>query len=82
MNERFFCPCHNGVFAPDGEALEGPPAEAGTDLPRYPLRVTNGLLYIEVPMDKLADARGAPSPGTPDASGHDPRPDPRSDAKA
>jgi Rieske Fe-S protein len=51
---RFFCPCHNGVFDPTGKALEGPPADAGTDLPRYPLRVEGGLLYIEVPVERLA----------------------------
>ncbi|MCS6976021.1 MAG: ubiquinol-cytochrome c reductase iron-sulfur subunit [Gemmatales bacterium] len=48
-NNRFFCPCHNGVFDPSGIAIEGPPAEARQSLPLYPLRVENGLLFIEVP---------------------------------
>ena len=45
---RFFCPCHSGVFDPNGRAVSGPPAEAGQHLSRYPLQVRNGLLYISV----------------------------------
>lgn len=52
---RFFCPCHNGAFDPTGKAIAGPPAEAGQSLPRYPLRIEQGLLYIEVPLER-ADA--------------------------
>ena len=52
-NERFFCPCHNGVFAPDGEPLAGPPAEAGQRLSEYPLQVKDGMLFIEVPVESL-----------------------------
>ncbi len=50
---RFFCPCHNGVFDPTGKAISGPPAEAGQSLLRYPLKVENGLLYIQVPVETL-----------------------------
>ena len=39
QNERFFCPCHNGVFDPTGKAIGGPPGEVGQSLPRYDLRV-------------------------------------------
>lgn len=49
-NDRFFCPCHNGVFDPDGKAVSGPPAADGQDLPRYPLMVADGSLYIEMPV--------------------------------
>jgi Rieske Fe-S protein len=49
-NKRFFCPCHNGAFTPEGKAVAGPPAEAGQSLPQYPIRVENGLLFIEVPV--------------------------------
>ncbi len=49
QNNRFYCPCHNGVFDPSGVATSGPPAEAGQSLSRYPLQVTNGLLHIAVP---------------------------------
>jgi cytochrome b6-f complex iron-sulfur subunit len=54
QNNRFFCPCHNGVFDPSGKATAGPPAEGGQVLPRFPLRIdTNGLIFIEVPVDVL-----------------------------
>ena len=51
---RFFCPCHNGTFDPTGKATGGPPAEAGQSLLRYPLKVEKGLLYIQVPVEKLS----------------------------
>lgn len=50
QNNRFFCPCHNGVFNPEGKAIEGPPAAASQSLAEYPLRVESGLLFIEVPV--------------------------------
>jgi len=56
QNNRFFCPCHNGVFDPTGIALEGPPADAGQSLPQYDLKVENGLLHIAVPPPRFADA--------------------------
>jgi len=52
-NNRFFCPCHNGVFDPQGTATEGPPADAGQSLARYPLMVENGMLFIEVRTEAL-----------------------------
>ncbi|MBI3273076.1 MAG: Rieske 2Fe-2S domain-containing protein [Planctomycetes bacterium] len=58
QNNRFFCPCHNGVFDPTGKATAGPPAEAGQSLPRYPLKVDRGLLYIEVPLEKVGASPG------------------------
>ncbi len=39
QNDRYFCPCHNGVFSPDGVATAGPPADAGQSLLEYPLKV-------------------------------------------
>lgn len=53
QNTRFFCPCHNGVFTPTGDPVSGPPAEAGQALPRYPLEVERGLLYVQVPVRSL-----------------------------
>lgn len=53
QNNRYFCPCHNGVFDAAGNATGGPPAEAGQSLGRYPLRVEGGLLFIEVPATRL-----------------------------
>jgi cytochrome b6-f complex iron-sulfur subunit len=53
VNNRFFCPCHNGAFDPSGKAVAGPPAEAGQSLSQYPLKVENGLLFMEVPVDTI-----------------------------
>jgi len=48
--ERFFCPCHSGVFDTDGVATAGPPADAGQSLTEVPLKVdeTAGVVYLEV----------------------------------
>ena len=51
--KRFLCPCHNGAFDPEGRSVAGPPFEAGQSLPRYPLRIEDGVLFIEVPLEKL-----------------------------
>lgn len=77
-NNRFFCPCHNGVFDPQGIAVEGPPAKEGQTLPRFSLKVEKGLLYIEVPTEELALGSGriVPDPG-PCGPGHDPCLQPR-----
>jgi nitrite reductase/ring-hydroxylating ferredoxin subunit len=52
-NDRFFCPCHNGVFDRGGKGVSGPPGDAGQSLPRYPLRVDGSLLFIEMPVETL-----------------------------
>ncbi len=74
QNSRYFCPCHNGIFNPEGKAISGPPADAGQSLPEYPLKVEAGLLYIEVPLDQLATGPGRIEPpgGGPPGPGHDP----------
>jgi Rieske Fe-S protein len=59
QNDRFFCPCHNGVFDPSGVATGGPPGEAGQRLAEYPLKIEGGLLHIAVPMERLADGTEA-----------------------
>jgi Rieske Fe-S protein len=56
-NDRFFCPCHNGVFDPDGQPVSGPPAADGQELPRYALQIVDGALYIEMPTTSVADRR-------------------------
>lgn len=53
QNNRFFCPCHNGAFDAAGTAIAGPPKDAGQSLARYPLKVENGLLFIEVDVQAL-----------------------------
>ncbi len=76
QNNRFFCPCHNGVFDPSGVATSGPPAEAGQSLARYPLKIEGGLLYIEVPLPLFEMAAGWPGvverPERARGPGHDP----------
>ncbi len=52
-NDRFFCPCHNGAFDKSGQPTSGPPKDSNKPLPKYPLKVENGLLFIEVPMEAL-----------------------------
>lgn len=56
QNNRFFCPCHSGVFDPSGKAISGPPGEAGQTLGRYDLKVENGILHIAVPPPSLVEA--------------------------
>jgi len=55
FKNRYFCPCHNGVFNPQGVAISGPPADAGQSLSRYPLKIKNGLLFIKVGLEVLAE---------------------------
>jgi cytochrome b6-f complex iron-sulfur subunit len=57
QNDRFFCPCHNGVFDPSGKAISGPPADAKQSLDQYPLKIDRGLLFIEVPLERMSAHR-------------------------
>ena len=41
----FFCPCHGGIFAQDGERMAGPP---NRPMYRYASRVRDGVLEIDV----------------------------------
>jgi Rieske Fe-S protein len=69
QNNRFFCPCHNGVFNPQGTATSGPPAASGQSLARYPLSIEEGLLYIEVPLERVvADGERGSGHSQPHAS--------------
>ena len=53
--DRYFCPCHNGVFDAEGRGTAGPPV--GMELSGYPVEVRNGLLFIEVaPAPLIAEA--------------------------
>jgi nitrite reductase/ring-hydroxylating ferredoxin subunit len=53
QNQRFFCPCHNGEFDPDGRPTGGPVLAAGQHLSRYPLRIEGGLLFIEMSLSTV-----------------------------
>lgn len=44
-NNRFFCPCHAGVFDKMGDVVEGPPP---TPLIEYQVIMEGNLVYIEV----------------------------------
>jgi cytochrome b6-f complex iron-sulfur subunit len=57
-HDRYFCPCHNGTFDPEGKPTGGPPKEGNTPLSRYPLEVRGQLVFIEVPTDALVARRG------------------------
>ena len=84
QNNRYFCPCHNGVFDPDGKGIGGPPGDAGQTLGEFNLSVENNLLFIEVPLETLAmggeggcgggcgEGEILPEHGNPRGPGHDP----------
>lgn len=44
-NERFFCPCHRGVFRPNGAVTAGPPPRP---LDEYRVEVQDRLIYMWV----------------------------------
>ena len=56
-NDRFFCPCHNGVFDPTGQPISGPPAAANQPLTQYRVKVEEKLLFALVPVKSIT-ARG------------------------
>ena len=41
------------TFDKAGQPISGPPKDSNKPLPRYPLKVENGLLFIEVPLEAL-----------------------------
>ncbi|GIW94535.1 MAG: hypothetical protein KatS3mg110_2576 [Pirellulaceae bacterium] len=55
QNERFFCPCHNGIFDKGGKAISGPPAAAGQQLTRFPVKVDRGRLFVLAPVESLLE---------------------------
>jgi len=46
QENRFYCPCHQGVFDPNGLATAGPPADAGKSLKPYELDIVNQSIYV------------------------------------
>lgn len=49
--QRFRCPCHEGIFDKEGRAISGPPAAEHKDLGTYAVRVdkANGWIFVMVP---------------------------------
>jgi Rieske Fe-S protein len=58
-NNRFFCPCHSGAFDKSGQPTEGPPKAANQSLVHYPLKVENGLLFVEAPLTSVVQTASA-----------------------
>lgn len=52
QNDRFYCPCHNGAFDPQGKATEGPPAKAKQELVRFKVNIVDGMLFILAPLKR------------------------------
>ncbi len=46
--QRFVCPCHQGVFDLEGNPIAGPPAEENTPLKRYNIVVRGNAVYLEI----------------------------------
>ena len=42
--EKFFCPCHNGIYDKDGNVVSGPPPHP---LDHYEVKIENNQLYIK-----------------------------------
>ncbi len=42
---RFYCPCHGGVFATDGHVLAGPPPRP---LDEYKVTIDHNIVFIQV----------------------------------
>lgn len=49
--QRFRCPCHDGIFDKEGRAISGPPAKEGKNLTTYEVRVdrVHGWVSVMVP---------------------------------
>lgn len=42
--ERYFCPCHGGVFDKEGKVVSGPPPHS---LDEHPVKVENGKIWVQ-----------------------------------
>src|SRR5579883_2179232 len=61
--QRFVCPCHNGLFTEYGEPDPRSPVRYLSALPRLRTKVENGNIYVEVPT-------GGPSTAKPPRLNH------------
>jgi len=48
--DRFRCPCHEGIFDKNGKAISGPPAKEGKNMLEYEVRANpqNGWVFVMV----------------------------------
>lgn len=55
--DRYYCPCHQGVFDREGKAVSGPPAKEGKDLTTFPVKVDRekGWVFVLVSGDPSYD---------------------------
>jgi len=44
--EEYVCPCHDGVYGPDGRVRSGPPSRP---LPTFPVERRDGLVVVRAP---------------------------------
>jgi Rieske Fe-S protein len=47
-NNRFFCPCHHGVFNTQGIATDGPPAKAKQRLKKCEIEIVDKSIYAVI----------------------------------
>ncbi len=47
-DDRYLCPCHQGVFDKNGKPVSGPPAKAGQQLAAYRIETDGNSLYAVV----------------------------------
>jgi len=45
QKNQYYCPCHNGVFNPNGKSIDGPPAKEGKNLKKCKLEIKDGVIY-------------------------------------
>lgn len=48
QEQDFFCPCHNGIFNPEGISTAGPPATEKKNLKQYDLEVIGQSVFIKI----------------------------------
>ena len=65
-NDRFFCPCHNGAFDRGGQPTEGPPKSANQPLLQFPLKVEQGMLFVEAPVTSVGQTMADLSDSSPE----------------
>lgn len=55
--EVYACPCHDGMFAPDGRVLAGPPSRP---LPTLPVERVGDAVIVQLPEGAVSGTGGGP----------------------